>query len=174
MPVHGKIFRVNPNATVGGMPVGSCGYVFAKEFQLSHNRLLVPLDADVFFTIEDAQDCFDYEMSIGYVALYRIDEDHDDESYIIDFNDNDSFESYPLLVDKDEDLDSSDCLIFHIDESFFSYEEVDGVENYLEVVEKKKSLKELLSEAVKNEDYEKAALIRNQIQKSKQKQTKGK
>lgn len=186
MGIFGE-FRVElPKDNLRNMKVDTGAYIFCSEFILSKALLCIPLDTEVFYNLEDIQEAnFD-----NYVAIYKFDNNLNQESFDIDLNDDPDFdikEWYlsPGAVTQNY-LKSKDWVCFENPPIFYdevsftedTYQNTDQIESELETTEailepaviSNLSLKELnqkLAQAVAKEDYELAAKLRDEIARKK-------
>ncbi len=188
MAIFGNFRVEKPKQTLRNMKIGTGGYIFCSDFILSKSLLCIPLDTEVYYTIEDIKE-LDFD---NYVAIYKFDNKRKQNSFDIDLEEDSEFDVKdwylsPGAVTQNYQK-SDDWICFENPPIFYDeissveevYQNTGQIENDLEktetiiapVVISNLSLKDLnqkLDQAVATEDYELAAKLRDEISRKKKK-----
>ncbi len=188
MAIIGK-FRVEiPKNTLRNMKIDTAGYIFSTDFILSRGLLCIPLDTEVFYSIEEIIELdFDY-----YIAVYKIENGTKSNSFDLDLEEYLDFSIKnwyicPEAITK-QYLKSSDWICFPDPPIFYEefdyeeecYEDTDQIKSDVKEVELLvdnvktrqdvfvlsttiKGLSNQLDEVLNTENYELAAVIRDEI-----------
>ncbi len=173
MAISGE-FRVEiPKNSLRNMETETMGYIFSNDFVLSKSLLCIPLDTEVIYNIEDILALNDG----NYIGVYKLEDGLLPDSFDLNLEEDPNFDVkdwYLAPGSVTENYSKSNdwiCFknppIFYDEVSYeeefsatFSHEEIDELKEF-----SLENLQKMLDKAVGNEDYEKAAKIRDEIAK---------
>ena len=171
MKIFGELIVNAPENTLRNMKSNSKAYMFTSTFVLSKKLLCIPLDTEIFYSIEVLKEVrtsfFD-----TYVTVYKKGNWLEEESFNLDF-----LEDIELSGVEWSLIPNSLAKIYEKDSDWicFSGVSIHYIKKYRKELNKEKLLSKqsskelqiLLNRAEEEEDYEKAVDIRDEIESRK-------
>lgn len=185
MGIFGEFRVLLPKNNLRNMKKGMSGYIFSTDFLISKSMLCIPLNTEVFYSIEDVV-AVDRD---NYVAIYKLEDGITYKCFDIDLGEDPEFieREWKLVPNSitQQLSKSGDWICFpnppiFFDEgsfkegNYFHTSEINAdVEKKEQISDSHDKISQLdieklydnLKEAVENEEYEEAAKIRDELYK---------